>query len=158
MKARLDVCRVRCVLCVLQVDYGLNSYGGPSLTHHALPFSIQGGPNFIVSQAGCSMHRADLDPPPPHYPSATLHPPEVKTLPSQGRGPMAHASMMDSSPVDLSGHKMVLGHKGEEHHQHFSQPDVMARHYPRGDAVALGMGAPNQSHGKSFVCEWTPFH
>ena len=140
-------------MAVLQVEYGLNSYGGPSLTHHALPFSIQGGPNFVVSQAGCSMHRADLDPPLHYHSTPPLHPSGLKTLPGTGSA-MAHASMLDSSPVDLSGHKMALGQK-EEHRRHYSQAEMVGRHYQRGSGVTVGI--PDQSHGNHLVCELWSF-
>ncbi|KAL8584860.1 hypothetical protein ACOMHN_037565 [Nucella lapillus] len=123
-----------------QVDYGLNCYDGPSLTHHVLPFSIQGGPNFVVSQAGCSMHRADLDPP-----------------------TMAHAPLGDPAPVDLSGHKMVLAQKGEElgrYRHHYTQADLMGRHHYARAAGAGGvtMGVPDQSHGNSLRYAGPPNH
>ncbi|XP_076450792.1 recombining binding protein suppressor of hairless-like isoform X2 [Babylonia areolata] len=123
-----------------QVDYGLNGYGGgPSLTHHALPFSIQGGPNFVVSQAGCSMHRAELDPSALHFTSTSQHSSDVKSVRGGAGSSMAQGGMVDSSPVDLSGHR--LGGKGEEHQQHY---DMVGPAFHRGGGVTVGI--PDQSH------------
>ncbi|XP_076471669.1 recombining binding protein suppressor of hairless-like [Babylonia areolata] len=95
------------------------------------------------------MHRADLDPPLLQYPTtASLSlPVEVSATALSGTdSAMAHASLVDSNPVDLSGHKMALGHKMEEHHhRHYSQQaEMMGRHYVRGGRAA--MGVPDQSH------------
>lgn len=135
-----------------QTGYGLNNYGGATLTHHALQFSIQGGPNFVVTQAGRSMHRADLDLDPSlyHSASAPLHHPEgIRPL----SGSMAHASLVDNGPVDLStvaGHKMGLGHK-ENQRQLYGVNDMMGHHYHhRSGGVTVGI--PDQSHGKFLSC------
>ena len=109
------------------------------------------------------MHRADLDPPPLppppplHYPPGTplLHPSsglKQQVLPCPGSGAMAHAGMLDSSPVDLSGHKMALGPKEEQHLRRYSQAEMVGRgHYQRGSMVTVGIA--DQSHGNPLVCE-----
>ncbi|KAK7491443.1 hypothetical protein BaRGS_00017272 [Batillaria attramentaria] len=135
-------------------EYGLSSYGGASLTHHALQFSIQGGPNFVVSQAGRSMHRADLDPPPLRYnPATSLHQPGLKSI----SGNMAHASLVEPSPVDLStvaGHKLGVREKDERRHYggHGGQPvDMVHHHYQRPPGCVT---IPDQSHGNPHdICE-----
>ncbi|XP_070184969.1 recombining binding protein suppressor of hairless-like, partial [Littorina saxatilis] len=108
------------------------------------------------------MHRADLDPP-PHYhslPPQGLPPSGLKTLPIQG-GAMAHAGMVDASPVDLSGHKMALSQKEDHHHHHHrrhyaSQAEMVGRHYQRGSGVTVGI--PDQSHGNPLVYVGPPNH
>ncbi|XP_025088250.1 recombining binding protein suppressor of hairless-like isoform X1 [Pomacea canaliculata] len=136
---------------IVRTDYGIAGYGGPSLTHHALQFSIQGGPNFVVSQAGRSMHRADLEPQ-LHYQATPLHPGGLKAP----TGSMAHAGLMDTAPVDLStvpGHKVSLGQKDDQ--RHYMQHELLHHHYR---APAVTVGIPDQSHDNLPIYTGHPGH
>lgn len=140
-----------------QTEYGLSGYGGASLTHHALQFSIQGGPNFVVSQAGRSMHRADLDPPPLRYSPATSVPVPAPGLKSVS-GSMAHASLVEPAPVDLStvaGHKLGAVREKEDRRHYGSQPvDLVPHHHHHHhhyQRAAACVTMPEHSHGNPHV-------
>ncbi|KAL8580101.1 hypothetical protein ACOMHN_051269 [Nucella lapillus] len=128
--------------------------GGPSLTHHALPFSIQGGPNFVVSSAGCSLHRADLEHP-LHFPNASCS--DLKVSGSHPGGmSLAGGGVADSSPVDLSDCKSEeFGCKGggEVGHGCYARGEVVmgGNGYQErgGGGGGVMVGIPDQSHDSS---------
>ena len=128
---------VPCVLCfILQVVYDFNPdcISRPSMTHHVLPYSIQGGSKFVVSQPRCSLPCVDLGAStqlfssiPKCYDDSVRHSFNVRTSNLHPAITIPQIGFLEHVPVDLSDHKMQLVSK--EDYEQYIQSDLMSQRY-----------------------------